>query len=47
MDFFFLFFVDIEYATFGLEDQESHCLILNDMLGCSCLINVDICMLIY
>ena len=40
-------FVAKYYATLGLEDQESHCLILNDMLGGSCLINVDICVLIY
>ena len=40
-------FVDIGYATLGLEVQESHCLILNDLLGGSCVINVDICVLIY
>ena len=40
-------FVSIDYTTLGLEDQESHCLILNDMLGGSCLIKVDICVLIY
>ena len=37
----------LDYATFGLKDQESHCWILNDMLDASCLINVDICVLIY
>ena len=40
-------FVGIDYATLGLEDQESYCLILNDMFDGSCLINVDICVLIY
>ena len=41
------YFVGIDYATLGLKDQESHCLILNDMLASSCLINVDICVVIY
>ena len=36
----------IDYATLGLEDQESHCLIWSDMLGCY-LMNVDVCALIY
>ena len=40
-------FVGIDYATLGLEDQERHCLVLSYTLGDSCLINVDICVLIY
>ena len=37
----------IDYAMLGLEDQDNHCLIWSDMLGDNCLINVDICVLIY
>ena len=37
----------INYATLGLGDQESHCLIWSDMFSGSCLTNVDICVFIY
>ena len=40
-------FVGIDYTTLGLEDQKSHYLIWSDMLGCCCLMNVDMCALIY
>ena len=40
-------FVGILYATIGLEGEECYYLIGNNMLDNCCLMNVDICMLIY
>ena len=40
-------FVGIIYATFGLEGEGCYYLIGNNMLDNYCLMNVDICMLIY
>ena len=40
-------FVGIIYATIGLEGEGCYYLIGNNMLDNCCLMNVDICMLIY
>ena len=40
-------FSGIIYATIGLTGEECYCLIGNNMLDNCCLMNVDICMLIY
>ena len=40
-------FVGIIYATIGLKDEGCYYLISNNMLDSCCLMNVDICMLIY
>ena len=40
-------FMGIIYATIGLEGEGCYYLIGNNMLGNCCLMNVDICMLIY
>ena len=37
----------IDYATLGFEDQERHCLISSDILGCCCLMDVDMCAHMY
>ena len=40
-------FMGIIYATIGLEGEGCYYLIGNNMLDNCCLMNVDICMLIY